>query len=50
MIARIPMKRLATADEIAAAVVFLLSPRSAHTPGQHIVVDGGYVHLDRAVR
>lgn len=42
--------RMTTADEIASAVVFLLSPRSAHTTGQHIVVDGGYVHLDRAVR
>jgi len=49
--ARIPLgQRMTTADEIAAAVVFLLSPRSAHTTGQHIVVDGGYVHLDRAVR
>jgi L-fucose dehydrogenase len=49
--ARIPLgHRMTTADEIAAAVVFLLSPRSAHTTGQHIVVDGGYVHLDRAVR
>ena len=42
--------RMTTADEIAATVVFLLSPRSAHTTGQHVVVDGGYVHLDRAVR
>ena len=28
----------------------LLSPtQSAHTTGQHIIVDGGYVHLDRAL-
>jgi L-fucose dehydrogenase len=48
---RIPLgHRMTTADEIASAVVFLLSSRSAHTTGQHIVVDGGYVHLDRAVR
>jgi L-fucose dehydrogenase len=48
---RIPLgHRMTTADEIAAAVLFLLSSRSAHTTGQHIVVDGGYVHLDRAVR
>ena len=49
--ARIPLgQRMTTADEIASAVVFLISPRSAHTTGQHIVVDGGYVHLDRAIR
>lgn len=48
--ARIPLgHRLTTPDEIAATVVFLLSSRSAHTTGQHVVVDGGYTHLDRAV-
>lgn len=47
---RIPLgHRMTTTDEIAAAVVFLLSPRSAHTTGQQLVVDGGYVHLDRAI-
>jgi L-fucose dehydrogenase len=36
--------------EIAAMVVFLLSPaQSGHTTAQQIVVDGGYVHLDRAL-
>ncbi len=47
--AQIPLEgRMTSAEEIAAAVVFLLSPlQSAHTTGQHIVVDGGYVHLDR---
>ena len=29
--------------------VFLLSPVSSHTTGQLIYVDGGYVHLDRAM-
>jgi len=49
--ATIPLgRRMTTAEEIAAAVVFLLSSRSAHTTGQHLVVDGGYTHLDRAVR
>ena len=35
--------------EIAAMVVFLLSVRTAHITGQHVFVDGGYVHLDRAL-
>lgn len=48
--ARIPLgHRMTTADEIAATVVFLLSDRSAHTTGQWLFVDGGYVHLDRAL-
>ena len=49
--ARIPLEhRMTTAGEIAAAVLFLLSPHSSHTTGQHAVVDGGYTHLDRAIR
>ena len=49
--AKIPLgQRMTTSAEIAAATVFLLSPtQSAHTTGQHIIVDGGYVHLDRAL-
>ena len=47
---KIPLEnRMTTAEEIANAVVFLLSPRSSHTTGQLIHVDGGYVHLDRAL-
>jgi L-fucose dehydrogenase len=48
---KIPLgKRMTLASEIAAATVFLLSPtQSGHTTGQHIIVDGGYVHLDRAL-
>jgi L-fucose dehydrogenase len=45
----IPLEsRMTTPAEIAATVVFLLSSRSSHTTGQHVFVDGGYVHLDRA--
>ncbi|MGV8986645.1 MAG: SDR family oxidoreductase [Cypionkella sp.] len=48
--ARIPLGHRMTLDrEIAASVVFTLSPRSAHTTGQWLFVDGGYTHLDRAL-
>jgi L-fucose dehydrogenase len=48
--AKIPFEnRMTTAEEIANAVAFLLSARSSHTTGQLIHVDGGYVHLDRAL-
>lgn len=47
---RIPLgKRMTTAAEIADTTLFLLSSRSSHTTGQLVYVDGGYVHLDRAV-
>ncbi|MHC5308071.1 L-fucose dehydrogenase [Bartonella sp. LJL80] len=48
--ANIPLgKRMTTVDEIANTVVFLLSDRASHTTGQHLFVDGGYTHLDRAI-
>ncbi len=40
---------MTTVDEIANTAVFLLSDKSSHTTGQLIHVDGGYVHLDRAL-
>lgn len=44
----IPLGRRFTTDqEIADTVVFVASPRSSHTTGQILYVDGGYVHLDR---
>jgi L-fucose dehydrogenase len=50
ILAKIPLeKRMTTPDEIAAMVVFLLSARAGHVTGQHLFVDGGYVHLDRAL-
>jgi L-fucose dehydrogenase len=41
--------RMTTAKEIANMTAFLLSDVSSHTTGQLIHVDGGYVHLDRAL-
>src|SRR5215472_3836003 len=50
ILSKIPLgKRMTTSEEIAAMVVFLLSSQSSHTTGQHLFVDGGYVHLDRAL-
>ena len=47
---KIPLgNRMTTSEEIANMVAFLLSERSSHTTGQLIYVDGGYVHLDRAI-
>ncbi len=50
IVAKIPLgKRMTHADEIAAMVLFLSSTQAAHITGQHLFVDGGYVHLDRAL-
>jgi L-fucose dehydrogenase len=47
---KIPLgNRMTTSHEIADTVVFLLSDRASHITGQWIHVDGGYVHLDRAL-
>ena len=47
---KIPFQhRFTTIEEIGDNTVFLLSPVSSHTPGQWVFVDGGYVHLDRAL-
>lgn len=47
---KIPLEnRMTTPGEIANMAVFLLSEKSSHTTGQIIHVDGGYVHLDRAI-
>ncbi|MXV52254.1 SDR family oxidoreductase [Pedobacter sp. HMF7647] len=47
---KIPLEnRMTTPEEIANTTAFLLSSRSSHTTGQLLFVDGGYVHLDRAL-
>jgi NAD(P)-dependent dehydrogenase (short-subunit alcohol dehydrogenase family) len=42
---RVPLGRLARADEVAEAVVFLASPASSFVLGQELVVDGGLTAL-----
>ncbi len=50
ILARIPLEqRMTLPEEIASMACFLLSPRAGHITGQHLFVDGGYVHLDRAL-
>lgn len=47
---RIPLEsRMTLPTEIADTVLFLISEKSSHTTGQFVFVDGGYVHLDRAL-
>jgi NAD(P)-dependent dehydrogenase (short-subunit alcohol dehydrogenase family) len=41
MLKRIPLRRQATADEVAAAVVYFASPAAASITGQVLVLDGG---------
>lgn len=50
IIKKIPLgNRMTSTDEIANVCLFTISDRSSHTTGQFIFVDGGYVHLDRAL-
>jgi NAD(P)-dependent dehydrogenase (short-subunit alcohol dehydrogenase family) len=41
MLKRIPLRRQTTADEVAAAVMYLASPAAASITGQVLVLDGG---------
>ncbi|MEM9983621.1 MAG: SDR family oxidoreductase [Bacteroidota bacterium] len=41
--------RMTHPQEISDTALFLISGKSSHTTGQFVFVDGGYVHLDRAL-
>jgi L-fucose dehydrogenase len=41
---------MTSTDEVAAMVLFLLSEKSSGINGELVHVDGGYVHLDRAIK
>jgi NAD(P)-dependent dehydrogenase (short-subunit alcohol dehydrogenase family) len=50
IISKIPLgKRMTRPEEIADMVLFLISERASHITGQHVFVDAGYTHLDRAL-
>jgi L-fucose dehydrogenase len=50
IVSKIPLgKRMTKPEEIADMVVFLISERASHITGQHVFVDAGYTHLDRAL-
>ncbi|HXE33907.1 MAG TPA: SDR family oxidoreductase [Verrucomicrobiae bacterium] len=50
IVSKIPLgRRMTQPAEIAAMVLFLISPQASHITGQHVFVDGGYTHLDRAL-
>jgi 3-oxoacyl-[acyl-carrier protein] reductase len=43
MLKKIPLHRLATAEEVAQAIYYLASPAASAITGQTIVLDGGMV-------
>ncbi|MEC3905434.1 SDR family oxidoreductase [Tamlana sp. 2201CG12-4] len=50
IVKKIPLEnRMTTPTEIADTCLFTISEKSSHTTGQFIIVDGGYVHLDRSL-
>ncbi|MGE0279937.1 MAG: SDR family oxidoreductase, partial [Rhizobiaceae bacterium] len=40
---RTPQGRYGTAEEVAAAIAFLLSPEASYINGQTLAVDGGFL-------
>jgi glucose 1-dehydrogenase len=46
--AKIPLGRIASVEDIAAAALFLLSPEARHITGQSLLVDGGWTAVGDA--
>jgi 2-keto-3-deoxy-L-fuconate dehydrogenase len=44
-IARQPMGRLGTAEEIASMALYLASPAASYVTGQAFVIDGGWANV-----
>ena len=42
VLARTPLARFGTPEDVAGAIVFLASPAAAYVTGQHLLVDGGW--------
>ncbi len=40
--ARVPLRRLATADDLAGPLLFLASDAARYVTGQHLLIDGGF--------
>jgi L-fucose dehydrogenase len=50
IVSKIPLeKRMTRPEEIASMAAYLISEQASHITGQHVFVDGGYTHLDRAL-
>lgn len=44
----IPLRRIASLEEVAGVVAFLLTPEAGYVNGEEIIVDGGFVHSTTA--
>lgn len=42
---RTPLRRMATVDDISAAVLYLISPSAAYVTGSSVIVDGGWTSV-----